>query len=350
MKRRWGCLARLPAIALVAALTAGGSPAAAQPAGDGASEPTEAELNAARERFREGLALEEKKDWAGARRKFERVKETRTTPQVLFHLALCDENTGALVAALAGYERALEAATQAGASAQSVADTAREHLEALRPRVPRVKVEMTGDEEGDEVHIDDRPAPRDALAEGVPVDPGSRRIVVLRGGEVVAEKKVRVAEGEKATVRLAIAARPEEAPDAPPVTRPPPKEEPSGGSKVPALIVGGVGVASLVGAGVTFGLSRAALDEVLLTCSDPDAATGCDPAAQASEDEANTLTTTSIVLGVVGAACVATGVVLWLTLDDGEPATPAAHRAAGRSRPRVGIVPTGLGATALGEF
>jgi hypothetical protein len=321
-----------------------GAPAAAAPQGDAATgEPSEEDLATARERFKEGVALEAKGDWAAARALFEQVAKTRTSPQVLFHLALCDENIGKLIAARRGYERALEAAKEAGDAAKGVTETATAQLEGLRARIPILKVVVDGGlRAGDEITVDGVPV--DLSAGDVPLDPGQHQVALVRGGTEVAGKSVQASEGERTSVRLRPDAGGEATPPPPPTT--PPTDEGGGGSRWPALVVGGVGLAALVAGGVTFGVSRAAIDEVRATCDDPEAATGCDPAFQGRADEAATLTTTAVVLGAVGGVCVATGVVLWFTLDEPAPAsTPAGGTSASID---LGLAPTGV--LARGRF
>lgn len=319
---------------------------AALPAGPArAAEPTEAELEVARDRFKEGVALEDAGDYRAARAKFEQVAEVKTSPQVLYHLALCDENLGHLVAAEARYEKAIADAEAAGSVAASVADTARTRLEALRPRIPRLRIAIAGElREGDVVAVDGEE--RGDWQEQAKIDPGRHVVTVERDGATVAEAVVQVTEGTKASARLTLDA---DVPRAPPTPPPPATEvdEGGGGPPVAALIVGGAGIVALAVSGVTFGMSRVAIEDVRATCADPEAGTGCDPRSQAREDDARTLTVTSAVLLGVGAACVATGAVLWVTLDD-EPAAGAGKPP--QARRGVELAPLPYGLAARGRF
>jgi hypothetical protein len=89
------------------------------------------------------------------------------------------------------------------------------------------------------------------------------------------------------------------------------------------------------------------VDEVRASCG-PDGLTDCDPALSGRAQDASTLSTTSGILVGVGAACVATGVVLWFVLDD-EP-SGRASRLPDAERPGVGLVPTWGGLGAMGRF
>ncbi|RYE82186.1 MAG: hypothetical protein EOO75_21070, partial [Myxococcales bacterium] len=57
----------------------------------------------ARTAFNEGLQLEAGGNFTGALAKFNEVAQLRRTPQVVYHIALCQEKLGQLVAALGGY-------------------------------------------------------------------------------------------------------------------------------------------------------------------------------------------------------------------------------------------------------
>lgn len=310
-----------------------------------AAEPTEAELAVARDRFREGLALEEQGNYRAARAKFELVAETRTSPQVLYHLAFCDEKLDHLVAALAGYDRAIAAAEAAGDAGQAVVEEARPRRDALGERIPRVRVAIEGElAAGDQVTIDGEPV--ETWSEDTPVDPGPRRVAIVRDGAPVVEAGVQAVVGERAVARLVLPTTADPAP--PPVVTPPPPDDAGGdgGAPTAALVVGGVGVAALVAGGVTLALQQVAIEDVRVTCADPDGATGCDPASRAREEDARTLGVTSGILLGVGGACLATGIVLWIALDD-EPSPSPAARATARG---VAVAPGPLGLTARGRF
>src|SRR5690606_28697159 len=75
---------------------------------------TAEELSEARAAFQRGIELEQAKNWAGALKQFREVGQVKMTPQVRYHIALCEENLGKLVAALGGYELALADAESVG--------------------------------------------------------------------------------------------------------------------------------------------------------------------------------------------------------------------------------------------
>src|SRR6185295_13768157 len=69
-------------------------------------EPSAAELATARSLFNEARAAEERGDWLEALGKLDAVAKVKMTPQVRFHLGLCQEHTMHLVDALNSLERA----------------------------------------------------------------------------------------------------------------------------------------------------------------------------------------------------------------------------------------------------
>src|ERR1043165_5621106 len=72
------------------------------------------ELKKARAQFQQATELEQAGNWTAALQAFREVGQVRMTPQVRFHIAVCEENLGRLVAALGGYELALADADSVG--------------------------------------------------------------------------------------------------------------------------------------------------------------------------------------------------------------------------------------------
>src|SRR5690606_22844952 len=98
-----------------------------------------AELQQARDKFQKALALQTGGDWAGALALLKEVAAVRSTPQVRFNIALCEENLGQLVAAVGDYELAMADARQA--HEEEVVEQAARRLDELKGRVPKVIVE-----------------------------------------------------------------------------------------------------------------------------------------------------------------------------------------------------------------
>ncbi len=167
------------------------------------ADPTEEQLAAARERFKEGRELEDKGDWEGARKAFEDVAEVKLTPQITYHLALCDEHLGKWKAAALGYEKAVKAAAEAGDAGKSVLEPATKARDDLNARMPRMRVEIRGTlDKNDELYVDGILMDVGVTVRDLKVDPGSHKGEIKRGGEVIASGSVDIAAGERGKLRV----------------------------------------------------------------------------------------------------------------------------------------------------
>lgn len=101
-----------------------------------ADEPTATEVAKAREEFRRGLALEAAGDWAGALAAFKTVALVKSTPQVRYHIAQCEEKTGDYIGSLGSYRLALYEAQQA--RVKDVEKASKEAIETLEPKIPKL--------------------------------------------------------------------------------------------------------------------------------------------------------------------------------------------------------------------
>ena len=103
-------------------------------------------LKKARESFGQALALQTAGDWAGALALLKDVAAVKSTPQVRFNMALCEENLGKLVAALGDYE--LAASDARAEKADQVAEEVEGRRESLRQRIPKITVTRGAGAEG----------------------------------------------------------------------------------------------------------------------------------------------------------------------------------------------------------
>jgi hypothetical protein len=323
------------AIAVAFGVASAGPPATA-------AEPTAEELAAARQLFAEAKELEKKKEWEEALARLRKVAEVKMTPQVRFHIALCEEHVGRLVAAINGFELAAEEARRAGRSAAEVAENAPRRADALRKRVGAVRIEVSGTVRTSRVLIDGKPVAPALFGTEIPLDPGAHTITVENGGKTTDSREITLAERGRDRVELVIE-DPEPPPDPPPPpppsasSAPPPPPPPPPPSRVPVFIAGGAGVAALAGAGVFFGLREMRISDVRETCTDKTQTKNCDPDAKGDLDQAKTYTTVAAVLGGVGAAGLATAGVLWFVLSPANDTT-------------VRVAPTAGGVQVVGVF
>jgi hypothetical protein len=327
---------RLPARTRIAAVIALGVAACATLP---ALAQTPEELARARQVFGEGKQLEGKGAWAEALEKFKDVAAVKMTPQVRYHIALCEENLGRLVSAMKGFELATEEAKVAGAAAIEVTNAAPAHSEALRARVAKLHVTVKGKVIGSKIVLDDVTLPASAIGADVPVDPGSHVIEVRdESGKSTFRKEVTLAEKGSETVEVPVSdgevAKPPPTATAEPVAPP---------SRAPAFAVGAVGIASLAASGIFLGLRQNTIAEIEMTCR-PGTIKGCSKSLEATADQGRLYQTLAGVFLGVGVAGLGTAGALWFVLAPKKPAPPPPAKAS------VQVLPMGPGLQVVGTF
>jgi hypothetical protein len=310
-----------------------------------ASAQTPEELAKLRQVFGEGRALEGKNQWAEALEKFKQVASVKMTPQVRFHIALCEENLGKLVSAMRGFDLATEEAKQAGSSAVEVATNAPPRAEALRSRIAKVTLEVSGKLSTSKIYLDEvAVAPKDLGAE-IPVDPGVSHVIEVRDANGKSSFKKEITLAEKASDKVEVPVDDREAPAPPPPTDQPPPPPPP--SRVPVYVTGALGAAALAGAGVFFVLRANNISAIAQNCKDQVNYTDCRPA------DADLVNTGKIYTGVadallgVGIAGVGAAGVLFFVL---QPKKQPAPQKASATVSAITVVPTGTGIKVIGTF
>ena len=218
------------------------------------ADPTPSELAAARELFARAEKDEDAGRWAEALDKVRRASSVKMTAGLRFHIALCEEKLGQLVAALADYTAADQAARQD--NNKDVMDAVAEPLRTLRARVPTLTLDVpTAD--GAAVSLDGKPVPAGLFGVAMPVEPGSHRIEARAHGKRPVSSEVTLKERDAQTTSIKwvdlpkLPAETETGAQASGSEAPPPTDEgkASGGVKGGA-IVATVSAAALVGFGV----------------------------------------------------------------------------------------------------
>ena len=322
----------------------------AQPAD---TEKTAEEKAAALKAFEDGLAAEKNGDYQIALEKFQKVGAFKMTPHVRFHIALCEEKLGKLVSALRGFELAEAEAIKMGKDAQVVADKAPARVEALRKRVASVRIEVKGTVLYSRVVIDGEPVLAKDFGSLINVDPGTHVIGVETDGAIVDKREVTLAEKGYETITFEI--QDKERPVATATatvteTAPPPPPPPPPPSKLPAFVAGGVGVASLIGAGVMYGMRAGALGSFAELCPTdkyPPDSTGvqhCPVAAQGARDDAQTFTLGAGVLLGVGIAALGGAGAYWY-FTQRKPTAPT-----GKPAPSIGVSVSPVSVKIVGSF
>lgn len=302
--------------------------------------------------FQEGRKLLDAGDAAAACPKFEESQRLDPGLGTLLNLADCYERTGRLASALTAFRSAEEQARTSGEKKreQAAADRAR----ALEGRVARVTITLApGDRPpGFEVRRGGAVVAALDLGRPIAVDPGTVTIEATAPGYAPFQRSLTVGNSaSRLQLDIPVLAPVDGPPpdDHDPHDRPPPppppdhtpdatpavtRVDPGAGRRRIAYAVGGAGVVGL-GAGVAVGLIARG------RYRDADCPDGVcvDQAALDKANAARRLGNIGTIVGVVGAAAAATGVVLWLT-------APRAH--AVEIAPSAG--PDGAGVTVFGRF
>ncbi len=331
----WSC-------ALATALL-GAAPAGAQDEED--------PVKQARMMFHQGLELEQAGNWAGALRMFRDVSQVKMTPQVRFHIALCEENLGKLVAALGGYELALAEADSVGESFRVEVE---EKIAAVRGRIPKLIIERGDGAEAAQVELDGVLLGSSSIGVDVPVDPGPHVVTATAPGFEDFSTTIDLAEEATQTVTLTLAKT-----EVAPVEEEPVEEEPEPPPPeqqfpiVPVSLIGGGGVL-LVGSGAMLLMRSAALNDFRSLCPGD----LCPPRSQLSDEDQDeieksrarvaTYGALSPVLAVAGVG--AAGVGVFLLVRESKADREEADASSSRVMVTPDFGPERLGLTMHGRF
>lgn len=275
------------------------------------AQPTD--LDALRKRFTQAIALEDKEEWAAAKKEFEEIGRVKMTAQVRFHIALCEKGLDRLATALAGFEAALELAEADAENNADVITNAREQIAELEPRVPKIALRVENDGVA-HLTIDDGARVTARGRHAARVDPGPHTLTVEQPGKPPFVRKFNGEEGSLTEFTIPESKRVvAEVPVAPP---PPPEDVTTvvPGDPVPAIVVGASGLALLVGAGVFLGLRQSTIGEIADGCEDPENLQGCDPGLQDAASRGEIWNGLTWSFGALGLAGVGVGAALFFTM------------------------------------
>jgi len=283
--------------------------------------------------FEEGIRLIKKGNFAEACPKFEMSQRVEPAVGTMLYLAECYENTNRTASSWAMFR---EAASLAETSNQvERMKTAQARAKRLEPRLAWLTIDVPKESAvpGLQIRRNGVLVSAELAGTASPVDPGEVSVEASAPGRLPYSTTVKVpAKGRVSVPIPPLQAAPEAAPvveptvvAAPPSAPPPPANSPPPtppASTLPApapvehrspvpWIVGGVGVVGL-GIGTVFGLKAISnADNARELCPNGQCN---DQAGQKAADDAHTQATISNVSFIVGAAAVATGVVLYFTL------------------------------------
>jgi hypothetical protein len=306
------------------------------------SKPRTSAIDRARAQFHQGLALETAGDWAGALALFQQVALVKLTPQVRFHIGMCEEHLGQLAAALGDYELAAHEADEAKVAEVSAQVASRR--DDLKARIPQLTITRGAGGEYASVSLDGVSLGAASIGIKLPVDPGPHRVEALASGFKPFRATIDIAEKESKKVEVTLERIPAPVQKSDSVASttgagPEADVDPPRTNVLP-FVVGGVGVASL-GAGVVFLLLRQSTINTLDgECTLPPGHQ-CPPGAQSTYDQGKTYNLLANVTLGVGAAAVAAGTVLYFTQKKPKAQSTALA---------PGVAGAPLGATLVGSF
>jgi len=290
--------------------------------------------------FKKGLDAMKHNQYKEACDAFQGSDEADPSPGTEINLALCNEKQGKIASAWGWYRTAAGLADQRNQKER--ADLARAEATKLEPKLHKLTISVKGSPEGLTVTRNGAAVPIALLGTDAPIDPGDYTIEVEAKGKKPWKQAVHIAAGP-GTDRVDVP--PLE--DAPVAATPPGPglAAPAGGDYHPAqtgnngstqrtvgLIVGGVGILSLIGAGglEIFNLAvtnndykKIDNDYLAKHCDasppgDPVACPGLTTSRTSKDDARHSNQTGAIVLAVAGGALVATGIVLLVTAPSGQ--------------------------------
>ncbi len=217
------------------------------------------------------------------------------------------------------------------AEAQSAADR-------LAPLVAKITIDVVGVRNGREVpraELDDlvirvngETLPLALLGTELERDPGAYTIQAERTRAKATDvQSMIVLDGDSRRVKLRLAS---DGPPPPPVAARSEVDDPNSGRRLVGWVTFGVGVASLVGAGISLGVRQSALGELNDKCTDRSA---CPSSLQSTVDRGKLASLLVNVFGAVGIVATGTGFALVVT----SPSAPPPPRKTGLTlRPMLG--------------
>jgi hypothetical protein len=282
-------------------------------------------LKKARGQFQQATEMEQAGNYSAALQAFREVGQFKMTPQIRFHIALCEEKLGKLVAALGGYELALADAEAVGPAFKQEVETT---VTALRARIPKIVIQRGAGAQAAEIDLDGVTLGNSSLGVESPIDPGPHTVNATARGYKDFETTFSVAEQETKEIKVVLEALPVEEREAldrgetRPV-QPEPLKKPkwhwiAGGVGV------GVGAVALIVAGGFYMQEQANLRDVTAHCGGDSSCdfstTADDRAAGKKYNDAKTYDKIALGSVIVGGVFVGAGVVFFLLPANKAPA------------------------------
>lgn len=166
--------------------------------------------SAARAAYTEGAELQEKGKWAEALADFEKAQKLYDAPTHLLHIAQCQAQLGHLVEASETYETLSHKTLEKGApdAFKQAQDQGNKDLEALKPRIPTLRVSVKPDPKELkelQVNLNDKQMPVEMVGIARPINPGAYKITASATGYGTKEATtINVAEKESKSVDVTL--------------------------------------------------------------------------------------------------------------------------------------------------
>jgi hypothetical protein len=317
--------------------------------GTAAAQPSDADLQRARELFAQAEKAEAGENWQVALDALRQVAAIKTTAVVLYHTGICEERLGRVADALAHFEQSEAMAREQGAA--QVQQLAADRVAKTSPRVPRVKLVVSPKVARTELTLDGKPVTLDKSGD-LRLNPNkASKLRVTAPGRKPIERQLFLNEGVTEEVRVTLevatagaatasplAAEPEPTPQPEPDTAPSRKGPPLG-----TWIAGGAAVALAAGGLVTFIVAGAENSDGEELCQTKET---CDAEGAADgRDSVQLLDRVALGLWIGSVAAVGVGATLWV-LD----ANSAKTSGGASTSPSVSLALRPAGAELRGRF
>jgi hypothetical protein len=272
----------------------------------------------AREMAQQGMEAAKAGDHQRAQDLFHRAYALVPAPTIAVREARALVALGRWVHAVEAYVRATRTPLPADAPApfRDAVRQAESELSALRPRLPKLRIQIEGVDPSNpalEVRVDGVRWPAAVLGVSTPIDPGKHVVIARTKSGNTAKDHVALAETESKSIKLTLPPEPETTD--PPGQLPMVKDGKSGGEAKPdrtlAFVGFGVGVVGLgvgIGAGLAASSKHSSAEDGCIGEKCVEGSSGADDV-----DSFRQLRTISTVGYIVGAVGIGAGVTLWLT-------------------------------------
>jgi hypothetical protein len=319
MSTRSARFRRLISFGAAALMTAAALPVTSVARADDAKE-----LTRARGKFQRATELEQAGNWTGALELLREVGQVKMTPQVRFHIALCEENLGKLVTALGGYELAHAEADDVGADFKNEVSV---KIEDLKGRIPKLLIQRGEGAQAAAVELDGVAIGAKYIGVELPVDTGPHTVEAKAPGRKPFSTTVEVVEKDLKVVKIVLqpsGAAVDEAGGSSSVAAPGVRDETrsKAASNIVPLAIAGAGGVFLLASGAFFYLRHSKISDAEDLCGaeppncpvrpgeDRDAKRDEVESLQSDANLYNTLMWGSLAVGVVG---VGVGATLYFT-------------------------------------